>query len=1047
MKAIILTSLLLTSLLLCSQFSNAQCHLADWSALKALYESTDGDNWANNTGWQIVTLDVPPIDCDLNSLYGVTSDNICNLVDDDVCFDTGVVVAIDLSNNNLNGSIPAEINYLQFLTELGLNENQLNGEIPTQMGDALQNLEKLELNQNQLTGTIPESFVNLINLNRLNLSDNNLSGCYPDRFVNLCYQLGSFALNSPSNVSDGNSFDANWRDFCITGIGSCPIPQSICRQTDSLALIKIYQSLKPDNTWNLTYPVSHWPGVKLINENACIDKLDLSEDGLWGVIPPEIGDLSEITFLRMVENEITGSMPSEIGNLTSLKVLSLSDNNMTGPVPKSLSNLTNLKGLYLSQNQFTEVPFDIGNFSNLVNLYLFQNELDGCYPTEFIQLCDQLVSNSSTNFAISSGNNFDASWVDFCQTNAGACLQSPTTVSTNYSGNVNNTVTLDENGAYVIRNNDVQVKDYMDCDLADIENCPPVTGFDNLAANEVLWAIEKGTQFFEDLYEISLPQVTALVNSNYNDRPNSSTYSPSKNVIYYGIGDGIQRTSMTAPDIVGHEFMHFVIKNLNDDFCVYGECGALNESFADIFGEVLEYILRGSNDWVYGNEVLVAANSGVRSLSNPKSANMQNQLPDTYLGDFWVAQESTCIVDLCGIHTNNGVHNYWFYLLANGGTGTNDNGFNYNIQGIGIEKAAQIAFTNLFNNLTPAATYTDAMYGSINVAKELYGENSNEVLQTLNAWEAVGLTVLQSNPINWRITDFGINGPVVGNEIPIQFDLSIDSLEQDISADGLSFTLQLPENYLFEIDHIYAPLSIEEVFITELDEGISISINRQNAGAQKRQSVAQKVKSGEPILRVGGDVVSIDVDGDCVYFPPIEISGSSQVANNQIINFNPSTLLFGSDCNPNQALKRQNSRIDDNPLNVALQLIHQSCLNLGALKVEVLNNTESSAMPYHYYLFDQSGEVISSELESFNLKHQFYNLEEGIYQLLVEDSENRNFIKNFEVNFSAKMNGSTCCPENLTIPPGEFTGFFNASNRIRIKSGTSINIGQMEICD
>ncbi len=1258
MNRIIFTLSLLTSLLLYNQLSNAQCHLADWTALKALYESTDGDNWVNNEGWvtMIANQTSPPANCDLSSPYGISLNNagrvnalillannlqgnmpteirllseledlllnlnaltgsipteigqldklailvleynqltgnipteignltnlvqlhlsennlsgeipdeignlinlenltlyknqltgsipaelanlnnltqlilaynqlsgcyaseltpLCNQVSPDFLvvppypvdaiseannFDTswadfcatangicaptnncrqtdsiallsiyqslkpnsgwdfsttidlwpgvsinesGCVDTLDLSEKDLTGMIPIQIGDFKEITYLDLNENSITGLIPHEIGN-LTNLRYLSLAGNSITGLLPESLPRLNNLNRLYLSNNNISGCYPNQYINFYYQLYSKS-NTNAAISDGNNFDAPWRDFCITGIGSCPIPPSICRETDSLALTNIYQSLKPTHTWNLSYPVSHWPGVRIINENGCVDKLDLSEHGLWGVIPPEIGDLSEITFLRMVENSIKGPLPDEIGNLNTLKVLSLSDNNMTGPVPKSLRNLINMEGLYLSDNQFTEVPSDIGNFSNLVNLYLSQNELNGCYPAEFAKLCNQLESN--TNFAISSNNNFDASWEDFCQTNAGACLQSPSTVSTTYSGNQNPTVIINENGEYVLKNNDVQVFNFSTCSLTDIENCEPIKGFNDWAANEVLWAIEKGVQYITDNFGMSLPRVNCLVNSNHNSKPNSSFYNIDTKALIFGMGDGIERNTMTAPDIVGHELMHFVIANLNDDFCIYGECGALNESFADIFGEVLEYISRGSNDWVFGSEVLVANNSGIRSLSNPNDVTMQDTLPDTYLGNYWINQDNSA---LAGIHTNNGVQNYWFYLLANGGTGTNDHGLNYNVQGIGIEKAAEITFANLFNNLTPAATYRDAMYGSVNVAKELHGENSNEVQQTINAWEAVGLTALQTNPISWRVVNYE-EGTPIGRELPIQFDLEIDSLGQDISADGLSFTLNLPPTYQnFKINNIYPPLTEEEVFIHNKSGVIYVSINRQSGGAQKTRILAQRIKSGAPILRTGGCLELADASSDCFDIPVINISGGTETITDNFANFESSSLLFGSECDEGGTFKRSKENLNDEILNVALQLKNQTCLNLGALEVEILDDLETGTIPYQYYLYNQNGEEIRSELQSFSPKYEFYNLEEGLYKLRVEDSANRHFIKNFEVKFTTGMNGSTCCPEKLIIPPGEHTGDYNAMSRISLKSGTRINSGRIGICD
>lgn len=44
--------------------------------------------------------------------------------------------------------------------------------------------------------------------------------------------------------------------------------------------------------------------------------------------------------------------------------------------------------------------------------------------------------------------------------------------------------------------------------------------------------------------------------------------------------------------------------------------------------------------------------------------------PDTYNGTYWASTSSS--EDHGGVHTNSGVQNYWFYLLSQGGTGTND---------------------------------------------------------------------------------------------------------------------------------------------------------------------------------------------------------------------------------------------------------------------------------------------------------------------------------------------------------------------------------------
>ncbi|GAU32402.1 hypothetical protein TSUD_44450 [Trifolium subterraneum] len=89
-----------------------------------------------------------------------------------------LVVNMDLSENNLVGSIPNEITWLTGLHGLNLSNNQLKGEIPQLIGD-MKSLESLDMSHNQLSGRIPETMSALTSLSHLNLSHNNLSGPIP----------------------------------------------------------------------------------------------------------------------------------------------------------------------------------------------------------------------------------------------------------------------------------------------------------------------------------------------------------------------------------------------------------------------------------------------------------------------------------------------------------------------------------------------------------------------------------------------------------------------------------------------------------------------------------------------------------------------------------------------------------------------------------------------------------------------------------------------------------------------------------------------------
>ncbi|KAL4196038.1 hypothetical protein AMTRI_Chr04g181340 [Amborella trichopoda] len=87
---------------------------------------------------------------------------------------------LDLSYNNLNGSIPEEFGSMIVLQVLGLSHNKITGEIPSSLGN-LRYLGVFDASHNHLQGRIPESFSNLTFLVQIDLSDNALTGPIPSR--------------------------------------------------------------------------------------------------------------------------------------------------------------------------------------------------------------------------------------------------------------------------------------------------------------------------------------------------------------------------------------------------------------------------------------------------------------------------------------------------------------------------------------------------------------------------------------------------------------------------------------------------------------------------------------------------------------------------------------------------------------------------------------------------------------------------------------------------------------------------------------------------
>ncbi|HEY6159939.1 MAG TPA: M4 family metallopeptidase, partial [Bacteroidia bacterium] len=154
----------------------------------------------------------------------------------------------------------------------------------------------------------------------------------------------------------------------------------------------------------------------------------------------------------------------------------------------------------------------------------------------------------------------------------------------------------------------------------------------------------------------------------------------------YGDGNISQGFSiMTGLDVCGHEITHGLTTftaGLNG-----GEAGALNEGFSDIFGTTIERFARPSQwDWIMGADITTNG-LGIRTMSNPNSSAYPGPQPDTYMGTYWDPNGE--------VHNNNGPCIYWYYLLCQGGSGTNDNNNAYNVTGITMNSARRIAFRGL----------------------------------------------------------------------------------------------------------------------------------------------------------------------------------------------------------------------------------------------------------------------------------------------------------------------------------------------------------------
>lgn len=210
-------------------------------------------------------------------------------------------------------------------------------------------------------------------------------------------------------------------------------------------------------------------------------------------------------------------------------------------------------------------------------------------------------------------------------------------------------------------------------------------------------------------------------------------------VMTYGDGTGTGGFDiLTAMDVAGHEIGHAVC-TYTANLAYQKESGAMNEGFSDIWGACIEYRAAPTKStWLVGEDIeRRSGHLALRSMSDPNSEGQ----PDTYGGTYWVnvGCSPTSNNDYCGVHTNSGVLNHWFYILSVGKSGTNDIGSVYNVTGITIDKAAKIAYRLESVYLTSNSTYANARTSGIQSAIDLYGAGSPEVIATTNAFYAVGI--------------------------------------------------------------------------------------------------------------------------------------------------------------------------------------------------------------------------------------------------------------------------------------------------------------------
>lgn len=238
---------------------------------------------------------------------------------------------------------------------------------------------------------------------------------------------------------------------------------------------------------------------------------------------------------------------------------------------------------------------------------------------------------------------------------------------------------------------------------------------------------EKAYDYFKDTFGRNSinglgGNVLSLINVVESDNSQMDNAFWNGQAMFYGNGN----QAFTAPlakalDVSGHEMSHGVIQaTANLEYL--NESGALNESFADVFGAMID-----RDDWKMGEDITNTQffpTGALRDLSNPHNGG--NSLNDNGWQPAHYNERYSGGDDNGGVHINSGIVNKAFFLFANNGS-------------VGKNKAEKVYYRALSQYLTKSSNFVDCRIAVVQAATDLHGANSPEVNAAKSAFDAVGI--------------------------------------------------------------------------------------------------------------------------------------------------------------------------------------------------------------------------------------------------------------------------------------------------------------------
>jgi Leucine-rich repeat (LRR) protein len=138
--------------------------------------------------------------------------------------------------------------------------------------------------------------------------------------------------------------------------------------------------------------IGHWTDL---------ERLELQFNGvMYGQLPNTIGNLHRLLYADFSSNEFTGQLPSSIGNWSSITHLDFSNNPLNSTLPSSVglwTNLENISFMMTEGNMHGSLPQSIGSWKNIRELYLIGNAFSGDLPSTLYTWTELSIIDLSFN--------------------------------------------------------------------------------------------------------------------------------------------------------------------------------------------------------------------------------------------------------------------------------------------------------------------------------------------------------------------------------------------------------------------------------------------------------------------------------------------------------------------------------------------------------------------------------------------------------------------------------------------------------------------------